>query len=106
MVMLQITNEKKEEMGELCEKLLHYGGKLMSCIENMDENAMGERRMIPPIYMRDGGRYGSGNRGGYGSRGGYGMRDGDWESRGYYGMRDDDYNDMDYMGERRGRRRY
>ena len=90
--MIQITEDKKSEMSELCNKMLHYGGKLMNCIENMsDESGMGQRG---GYGMREdiGNRYGGGMR--YeepmGMRGGYGMRE--------------DYPDM--MGERRGRRNY
>lgn len=39
-----ITEDKKDEMSELCEKMLHYGGKLMSCLEALDEeDSMGMR---------------------------------------------------------------
>ena len=68
-----ITEDKKDEMSELCEKMLHYGGKLMSCLEALDEedDSMGQRGAIgmrsPDDYrypsreeMRDGmdSRYG------------------------------------------------
>lgn len=73
-----VTESKKEKMSEYAEKMLHYGGKLMQCIESLGDDDMGER---DEDYM--------GNRGG----GGYGNR---------YGNRwaDDD----DDMGERRRRR--
>lgn len=72
-----VTESKKEKMSEYAEKMLHYGGKLMQCIESLGDEEMGER---DEDYM--------GNRGG-----GYGNR---------YGNRwaDDD----DDMGERRRRR--
>lgn len=39
-----ITEDKRNEMSELCEKMLHYGGKLMSCIESIEEDeGYGER---------------------------------------------------------------
>lgn len=37
MYMIQISEEKKEKMSEMCEKMLKYGGKLMQCIEDCDE---------------------------------------------------------------------
>ena len=87
--MIQITEDKKSEMSELCEKMLHYGGKLMSCIESMsEEGAIGERRNMG--MRQDGGRYGMGMR----YEDPIGMRGG-------YGIRDDYYPDM--MGERRDR---
>ena len=85
MMMIQVTEDKKSEMSELCNKMLHYGGKLMQCIENMQEPGMGMRG---EMGMRDGGRYGMGMR--YEEP--MGMRG--------YGMRED-YPDM--MGERRDR---
>lgn len=38
-----ITEDKKDEMSGLCEKMLHYGGKLMSCIEALEAEGYGER---------------------------------------------------------------
>lgn len=44
MTMIQITEEKKEKMSELCEKMLRIGGKLMQCLENMEDSSeMGMR---------------------------------------------------------------
>lgn len=79
-----ITESKKDKMSELVEDMLLAGGKLMHCLEELeDEDGYGERRYSRRYGMRDGGRYG--------------MR---------YGMRDEDWDDMDYMNERRYRRRY
>lgn len=77
-----ITESKKEKMSELVEDMLLTGGKLMHCLEELEDEEYGERRYgrRDGSYMRDGGRYG----------------------RRY----DDEWNDMDYMGERRYRRRY
>lgn len=86
--MFQVTEDKKSEMSELCEKMLHYGGKLMQCIENMQEPEMGERRNYGMGMRQDGGRYGMGMR-----------YDEPMGMRGGYGMREDDYG----MGERRDR---
>ena len=74
MTMVQISESKKVKLSDYAEKVLHYAGKMMQCIESLDE----------------GGEYGER---GYGERGGYGGR---------MGMRD--YDDMDEReyGERRG----
>lgn len=42
MYMIEISEDKKEKMSEYIEKILHYGGRLMSCLEEMD-GEMGER---------------------------------------------------------------
>ena len=39
-----MTENKKEKMSEYAEKMLHYGGKLMQCIESLGDDDMGERR--------------------------------------------------------------
>lgn len=61
MRIVQVTEDKKHEMSEMVEDILHIGGRLMSCIENLDDEAMGERRYYG-MGMRDGGRYGMGMR--------------------------------------------
>lgn len=43
MKIIKITEDKKEKMSDYAEKMLRYGGKLMQCIEEMDEGHMGER---------------------------------------------------------------
>lgn len=96
MMMIEITEQKLNKATDYAEKMLKYGGMLMQCLtEWEEENGMGERR----------GSYG--NRGGYGrySQGGVSMgnRYGDRE---YIGMKDDeDWDDYEDMGERRDRRR-
>lgn len=45
MKMIQITDDKVDRMSGLVEKVLHYGGKLMSCLEELSGGEMyGERR--------------------------------------------------------------
>ena len=54
MRMIEISESKKEKMSELTENILKYGGKLMSCLEEMDEEhgeRYGKRESM-------GGRYG------------------------------------------------
>ena len=44
MYMIEIEEGKVDKMAELAEKMLKYGGKLMSCIEELsEESGMGER---------------------------------------------------------------
>ena len=90
--MIEIEESKVDKMSELAEKMLKYGGKLMSCIEELsEESGMGQR----------GGSYG--NRGGQGGGGSMGNREGGYGNRGGYGERDDEeWEDMEQMGERRG----
>lgn len=80
-----IHRKDKEKLADMMSEMLSIGGRMMSCIEEMEEaDGYGERRSMG---MRDGGRYG--NR--YGDR--YGMREHGW----------DGYDPYD-MGERRYRR--
>lgn len=49
MRMIRITEEKKEKLGEHVEKILSTAGKLMQCVEALDDESeddyeMGERR--------------------------------------------------------------
>lgn len=97
MMMIQVTEDKKSEMSELCNKMLHYGGKLMHCIENMDSDEgspemMGNRMPMggypmmggyPPMGDQYGFREGTGGMRG-GNNGAGGMR----EYGGQGGMRD------------------
>ena len=63
MRMIQISSKKQTEMSELCEEMLHLGGKLMQCIENCSmekDDEYGKRtyygRRYPdynPMNMRD-----------------------------------------------------
>lgn len=42
-----ITEEKTVgKMSECAEKILHYGGKLMQCLEEMDGDRYGERHRM------------------------------------------------------------
>lgn len=50
--MIEIKEDKFDELTENAEKLLRYGGKIMSCLDSMKRERMGERM---PEY-RDGGR--------------------------------------------------
>ena len=88
MVIIEMNEEKREEMSELCEKMLHYGGKLMQCLENLpdgsESEAMGQRSP----------------RGDYRGRGG--MRD-DLDEM---GERYEDMSDYGMRGGYRTRRRY
>ena len=74
MKVIRIDESKKEKMSEHAEKALKHLGKLMTCIEDLDEGGYGERD------DDDDDDDDMGMRGGY--RGGYGMRDYD-----SYGMR-------------------
>lgn len=78
-----ISEDKKDEMSELCEKMLHYGGKLMSCLENLDEDSMGERMGMRGEWDDDDDDD-MGMRGSYGNRGGYGNRRGRSSRTGRY----------------------
>ena len=77
-----IQKKKKEKMSDMVEDILYTAGRLMHCVDEMEEmDEYGERRY-------------------YGNRDGMGMRDG-----GRYNSRWDEYDPYD-MGERRYRRRY
>lgn len=43
MKIIKITESKKEKMADYAEKMLRYGGKLMQCLDELDEESMGER---------------------------------------------------------------
>ena len=43
MRIIKITEHTKEEMSEYAEKVLKNMGKLMQCIEDLDDDDMGER---------------------------------------------------------------
>lgn len=86
--MIEISESKIDKLAEHAEGAIRHVGKLMQCIEELQDGHMGERH-----------------------RGRYGMRDEDArypmrEDGGRYGMRDwredGDWDDP-YMGERRGR---
>ena len=83
MYMIEITENKMDELAENAEKMLRYGGKVMSCIDSLrnSEGRMGERSPMPDYrdWGRDnergrdergmdydnGGRYGERYDGGY-----------------------------------------
>jgi hypothetical protein len=89
MMFIQIEESKLDKMSEYAEKMLKYGGKLMSCIEEMsEESGMGERGRM---NYRDEGRHSYGR---YGNRGGYGNREDD---------DDEEYEHYQRMNERRRR---
>lgn len=56
MYMIQITPKKVGKMTEHIEAVLQHAGKLMSCIEELDTEASGER-YGERMGMREGGRY-------------------------------------------------
>lgn len=97
---IEISEDKFGKMAEYTEKMLKYGGKLMSCISEMGEDY--------GMSFRDEERYRE--RGGMNYReheeyGRYGKHSGGMNERyPYMGMRDDeDYEDE--INERRGGRR-
>lgn len=80
--MIRITSEKRDEMSELAEKMLHYGGKLMTCLESLGDEGYGERMGMRDDEDWDDDDDDMGMRGGY--RGGYGMRRGRSSRTGRY----------------------
>lgn len=90
---VEISEHKLDKATDYAEKMLKYGGMLMQCLtEWEDESGYGER----------GGSQGGYSRSMMGSRGGYGMRGGDMS---YRDEEEWDDEEMERMGERRGRRR-
>lgn len=67
MKIIELSDEKLGKMSELAEKTLHYGGKLMSCIEEASGERYGERGRMgyreEPEWEEPYSRYG--NRGHY-----------------------------------------
>lgn len=97
MVMIEVSESKIGKMADYAEKMLRYGGKLMSCIDTIERGEYGDREG----YREDGSsyssRYGMRSRyDNYGQREDYGMRG---------GYRDDEWEMEDEMGERRRRSR-
>jgi hypothetical protein len=81
MYMVEITEDKIDKATEYAEKMLKYGGKLMQCLsEWQEEGGMDEREGMP--YMNRN-RYGEREeQGRYGNRGGsmgYRDDDDDWD---------------------------
>lgn len=84
MAQIIITESKRDKMADLVEDMLMAGGRLMSCLEELEEEPrMNERRYRNGMGMRDG----------------MGMRSGGHYSD-RYGNRD---YDEPWMGERRMR---
>lgn len=72
MRVIKIEEGKVDKMSDYAEKMLKYGGKLMSCIEELSEGGYGERDDDDDWEDDDMGMR-EGYRGGYGGR--YGNRD-------------------------------
>lgn len=55
MVMMQITQQKKEKLADYTEKILHLAGKMMQCVEELEdtEGEMGQRTSYRHMGMRD-----------------------------------------------------
>lgn len=96
--MIEINEDKFDKMAEYTEKMLKYGGKLMSCLSEVGEeygiSFRGEGSYRGGMNYRDEEEYSRsmmGNRRGYNGRG--------------YNERDDDEWEEGEMSERRGGRR-
>lgn len=93
MTIIEISEDKFSKMAEYTEKMLKYGGKLMSCISEMGEEYGMSFRDDDEMGYRS--NYGNRSRSMMGNRGGY------YGNSGSMGYRDDD-DDWNEMGERRG----
>lgn len=69
MRVIRIDESKKEKLSEYAEKILKSAGKMMQCLEDLDESGYGER---DDDWEDDDEYEGMRNGGGYGNRGGYG----------------------------------
>ena len=89
MYMTEITESKFDELVENAEKMLRYGGKVMSCLDSIQRGSdrMGERSPMPDY--RDDWR-----------------RDSERRERDMYDDDDDDGRYGERRGGYRGRRRY
>lgn len=96
--MIEINEDKFDKMAEYTEKMLKYGGKLMSCLSEVGEDY--------GISFRDDNDYRGGS---YGDRGRYSNRYDGMNYRGgsmNYREDYDDWEEPEMIGERRrGRRR-
>ncbi len=72
MRVIQISSDKIEHLGNLTEKMLRYGGKVMQCVEELKEHGSYGERDDFDFDERDD----FDERGGYGERGDYGERRG------------------------------
>lgn len=52
MYMIEITEDKYSELAENAEKMLKYGGKVMSCLDSMKGEIYGERTPMPDYRGR------------------------------------------------------
>lgn len=87
---VEISEHKLDKATDYAEKMLKYGGMLMQCLtEWEDESGYGERGGSQGGYSRSM----MGSRGGYNQRGNMGYRE------------DEEWDDEEMMHERRGRRR-
>lgn len=68
MKIIKITESKKEKMADYAEKMLRYGGKLMQCLDELDEGSMGERDDDDDDWDDDDDDMGYRNGGGMGQR--------------------------------------
>lgn len=87
MRVIEITEDKREKLSHNVEKALKYMGKVMQCIDTLDDDE--------EIGYRE--NESRGYRGGMGNREPMGRRRGG----GSMGERDDEWEDDDDMGERR-----
>lgn len=112
MMMIEISESKFDKLSEYTEKMLKYGGKIMSCLSELEEESgMGHRGGYGMRGGQGGGSYG----GRYGQGGGsmgnrYNERGGQGGSMNYrddeeWGDWDEEDDDEMMMGQRRGRRR-
>ena len=97
MYIIEISENKVNDLANTISKMLHYGGMAMECIEDMRSGARydNEDMHAEERHYAHAARYG-----GEGMRGGvrYGMRDNDWNA-----MRDDEWDEDYRLNERRGR---
>lgn len=63
MTMIQITEEKKEQMSEMIDKAMHCMGKVMQCVDNLDEEDEEFGMREPDDYDDDMGYRGGGRMG-------------------------------------------
>lgn len=52
MYMIEITEDKYSELAENAEKMLKYGGKVMSCLDSLKGGRYGERNPMPDYRGR------------------------------------------------------
>ena len=83
MYMIEITEDKYSELAENAEKMLKYGGKVMSCLDQMKGERYSERSPMPDYRGR-----------GRGSRSNMRDEDNEYVRRDY--SRDDRRRDYDY----------